>query len=610
MKSLAISSALLLGMSSIAQHQTPRADYWQQSASYDMHVDFNHKTHQYTGNQSIAFTNNAPDTLYNAFYHLHFNAFQPGSNMDERSRDIADPDKRVGDRIAQLSESEIGFIYVTEFQHDGTDTEIEHHGTILKVKLTKPIPPGGKAQFDLTFNAQVPSQIRRSGRHNKEGIHYSMAQWYPKLANYDRHGWNTTPYVGREFYGIWSNYDVYINIDKSYTLAGTGVLQNAEDIGHGYSTAKYSRRRGKQTWHFRAEQVHDVMWAADPNYIHLTHQVPNGPLLRFFYREKDNEYTHNWEAMPGYMERFFHLADSLVGSYPYPEFSFIQGGDGGMEYPMATLMLGRGKIKGMVGLAVHEAMHNWFYGMIATNESRYPWMDEGFTTFVENIIMEELFPEENSRKLPHYSNYLTYLQQWQSGGTEPLSTPSDHYMTNRGYGVASYSQGCLYLVNMQHIMGKDVFWQGFRNYFNHWKFQHPHPEDFVRELERVSDVQLQWFNDLWIGTTQAIDIGIDTAYESDGETHIVLRRHQEFPFPATIALVSEGASTEIHHVPLDLMYGRKAEIGEQHRPWKWAARTYTLTVKRPLSDIDAVYVDPFFETSDIDRSNNIWKITE
>lgn len=607
MKYLAVSFALVIGLTTQAQ---PRSDYWQQSADYTIHVDFDHKNHRYSGTQSISYINNSPDTLHTVFFHLQYNAFQPGSNMDERSRDISDPDRRVGDRIAGLSESEIGFMNVSSLNHDGEKAELESFGTVLKVHLPKPIPPDTKAQFDLQFDAQSPKQIRRSGRHNKEGIHYSMAQWYPKLANYDRFGWNTTPYVGREFYGIWGDYDVHINIDKKYTLAGTGVLQNAADIGHGYSDAKNKRGRGKQTWHFRAEQVHDFMWAADPEYLHVTHQVPGGPLLRFFYKEKDNEFTANWEAMPAYMERFFQLADSLVGPYPYPEFSFIQGGDGGMEYPMATLMLGRGKIKGMVGLAVHEAMHNWFYGMIATNESRYPWIDEGFTTFVENIIMMELFPDEDSRGLPHYSNYLSYLQQWSADATEPLTTPADHYITNRGYGVASYSQGCLYLVNMQYIIGEDVFWKGFRSFFNRWKFHHPHPEDFIREMERVSDVQLQWFNDLWVGTTQAIDIGIDTVFEADGFTHIVLRRYEELPFPATVALVSENLAPEIHHVPLDLMYGRKGESGKQHRPWKWAARTYTLKVERPLSEIDAIYVDPFFETSDVDRKNNMWSKEE
>lgn len=607
MKYLAVSFALVISLTTQAQ---PRSDYWQQSADYTIHVDFDHKSHQYSGTQSIAYTNNSPDTLHKVFFHLQYNAFQPGSNMDERSRDISDPDRRVGDRIAGLSESEIGFMNVTMLNHDGEAAELESFGTVLKVHLPKPIPPNTKAQFDLQFEAQSPKQIRRSGRHNSEGVHYSMAQWYPKLANYDRFGWNTTPYVGREFYGIWGDFDVHINIDKKYTIAGTGVLQNAEEIGHGYSESKNKGGRGKQSWHFRAEQVHDFMWAADPEYVHVTHQVPNGPLLRFFYKEKDNEFTDNWEAMPGYMERFFQLADSLVGPYPYPEFSFIQGGDGGMEYPMATLMLGRGKIKGMVGLAVHEAMHNWFYGMIATNESRYPWIDEGFTTFVENIIMMELFPDEDSRGLPHYSNYLSYLQQWAADATEPLTTPADHYITNRGYGVASYSQGCLYLVNMQYIVGEETFWKGFRSFFNRWKFHHPHPEDFVREMERVSGVQLQWFNDLWVGTTQAIDIGVDTVFEEYGFTHIVLRRHQELPFPATVALVSENSTPEILHVPLDLMYGKKGERGIQHRPWKWAARTYTLKVERPLSDIDAVYVDPFFETSDVDRRNNMWSKKE
>ncbi|MCC5916000.1 MAG: M1 family metallopeptidase [Cryomorphaceae bacterium] len=604
MKYLAIFKLLIFSGILIAQ---PRPGYWQQHVNYEMHIDFDHERHQFEGNQIINYTNNSPDTLHELFYHLQFNAFQPGSNMDERSRSIADPDRRVGDRINHLTKDEIGFLEVVQLKYNGEVIDFETWGTILKVTLSQPILPGKSCVLAMDFIGQIPAQIRRSGRFNKEGVHYSMAQWYPKLAEYDRYGWNTTPYVGREFYGIWGDFDVYISIDKSYTLAGTGILQNAAEIGHGYGSDHKAKGNGKQTWHFRAENVHDFVWAADPKYSHTTHAVPGGPLMRFFYKEKKNEHIDNWEKLPKLMERFFILADSLVGPYPYPEFSFIQGGDGGMEYPMATLMLGRGKLKGMVGLAVHEAMHSWFYGLIGTNESRYPWIDEGFTTFVENIIMQDLFPEEGPRATnPHFGNYMRYVQQFKKGATEPLTTPADHYTTNSAYSVASYSQGCLFLVQLKYIMGEETFWKGFRSFFNKWKFHHPHPEDFIREMEKASGMQLMWFCDLWTGTTQAVDLAVDSVYEKNNETIIVLRRLGDLPSPATIAIVNQDGKADLYHIPLDLMYGRKSEAGNSLPPWKWAAEKYTISI--PTTKIKEIYIDPFFQSVDIERKNNVWPI--
>ncbi len=148
--------------------------------------------------------------------------------------------------------------------------------TILEVKLDKPIPPKSKVIFDMEFQAQVPVQVRRSGRDNAEGVRYSMSQWYPKLCEYDDEGWHPTPYIAREFYGVWGDFDVNISIDKNYIIGATGYLQNANQVGYGYEApgAKVARPAGnKLVWHFNAPNVHDFVWAADPDYIHLTKKV-------------------------------------------------------------------------------------------------------------------------------------------------------------------------------------------------------------------------------------------------------------------------------------------------------------------------------------------------
>src|SRR5699024_7117030 len=237
-----------------------------------MEVEMDVNSHQFFGKQHLVYYNNSPDTLHKVYYHLFLNAFQPNSMMDVRSRTIADPDTRVASRIQHLTSEEIGYQKVKKLKQDGKSVKFEEDGTILEVLLAKPILPNSKTVLEMEFQAQVPLQIRRTGRHNAEGIAYSMAQWFPKMVEYDYEGWHANPYVGREFHGVWGDFDVKITIDSAYTVAGTGYLQNAHEIGHGYTDGevKPKVKKGKLTWHFKATDVHDFVWAADPNYIHVT----------------------------------------------------------------------------------------------------------------------------------------------------------------------------------------------------------------------------------------------------------------------------------------------------------------------------------------------------
>ena len=270
-----------------------QSDRWQQRVKYTMHVNMDVSTNRFTGKQALEYTNNSPDTLSKVFYHLYWNAFQPGSMMDVRSRElgktvlqtdrkgnpIRDWDSRVTDRIEHLSPDEIGYQKVLSLTMNGRPQTFKTEETILVVTLDKPILPHTTVTFDLSFEAQVPLQIRRSGRDNVDGVRYSMSQWYPKMCEYDYEGWHPTPYVAREFYGVWGDYDVDITIDRHYVLGGTGYLLNANQIGYGYEAAgiKVPAPAGPTlTWRFTAPNVHDFMWAADPDYVHLTRKVSGG----------------------------------------------------------------------------------------------------------------------------------------------------------------------------------------------------------------------------------------------------------------------------------------------------------------------------------------------
>ena len=272
--------------------------YWQQHVDYTMDIDMNVTNYQFNGKQKLVYTNNSPDNLDKVFYHLFFNAFQPNSEMDARVQTIEDPDSRMApnigtkenpvfeSRIAKLKPNEIGYQKIISLKQDGVPVKFEVIGTILKVTLNKPILAGSKTTFDMEFKAQVPVQIRRSGRNNKGGVALSMTQWYPKLAEYDFEGWHADAYIAREFFGVWGNFDVTINIDKNYILGGTGYLQNPQEIGYGYERKGYqvirkNNKKPKLAWHFIAPNVHDFTWVADKDFIHDVKKVNDKTTMHF-----------------------------------------------------------------------------------------------------------------------------------------------------------------------------------------------------------------------------------------------------------------------------------------------------------------------------------------
>lgn len=605
MRGILLAGMLVLTVSAVSQRI-----YWQQEVDYEMEIDMDVKKHQFKGKQKLIYTNHSPDTLYKVFYHLYFNAFQPGSEMDTRSRSLPDPDRRVADRISKLTPDEIGYHRITSLKQNDVPLKYQVQGTILEVALNKPILPGQSTIFYMEFNSQVPIQIRRSGRNSTEGVDYSMAQWYPKLCEYDEEGWHTDPYIGREFYGVWGNFQVKITIDSKYILGATGYLLNPNEVGHGYEDKGTSvPKKEKLTWHFYAPRVHDFMWAADRNYTVEKAQVPDGPTLYFVY-QTDSAYAEKWKKLPPYMIQFFQIMEKKFGKYPYDVFSFIQGGDGGMEYPMATLVTSSGSFEGLVSVSVHEAAHNWFYGVLATNEALYPWMDEGFTTYAQDYVLDRLFNINSDN--PFLSNYSSYFYLLKSPDREPLSTHADFYKKNRNYGISSYSAGAVFLHQLSYIIGQDAFNRALLRYFNEWKFKHPNPNDFIRVMEKTSGLELHWYLQQFVYSLNVIDYAIQSVKPVGNKTEITLQRIGDFPMPLDVIIETNTSSTFYYYIPLDLMRGEKQETYKNIRPevlsdWMWVYSTYTFTIPVPIQNITSVIIDPSERMADISKENNTWK---
>ncbi len=594
-----------------------QADRWQQHVEYTMAIDFNVDKHQFAGEQEIVYTNNSPDTLDRVFYHLYFNAFQPGSMMDIRSRTIRDPSPKIGARISTLEKEEIGYHDILSLTQDGEATPYQVVGTILEVDLTHPILPGEQTTLAMKFNAQVPIQIRRSGRDNKEGISYSMAQWYPKLAEYDYQGWHANPYVAREYYGIWGDFDVKITIDGDYVVGGTGYLQNPEEIGFGYTDSMESASDDEtKTYHFVAPNVHDFMWGADPDYQHTTYTREDGMVMHFYYQPGPRT-TENWEALPAIMDRAFEFINATYGQYPYEQYSFVQGGDGGMEYPMATLITGERTLTSLVGVSVHELMHSWYQMVLGTNESLYAWMDEGFTSYASNEVMNYLRAEGLIPGVavedPNLEDVNGLMQFARSGLEEPISLHADHFVTNSAYSVGAYVKGSAFLHQLEYIMGKEDFAAGMLRYFDTWKFKHPNANDFVRVMEKQSGLELDWFREYFVNTTHYPDYGIGAVASEDEVTKLNLVKIGIMPMPVDVAVTFTDGQVQYYTIPLQMMRGEKEREGdieyEVLEDWPWTHPTYDLTIDRPLGEIRSIEIDPSLRMVDFNRENNKFELS-
>lgn len=617
-RSLFLLTLAFVGLSAQAQNSK---EYWQQHVDYTMDVDMDVDDYNYTGSQELKYTNNSPDTLHQVFYHLYFNAFQPESEMNARLKDIKDPDGRMANnvgteknpeyesRISDLDASETGFLKVKSLKQDGDKVNFLSEGTILRVDLDSPVLPGESTVLEMEFKGQVPQQIRRSGRNNAEGVEFSMTQWYPKLAEYDYQGWHPDQYIAREFYGVWGDFDVKITIDSDYVLGGSGYLQNPNEIGYNYQDegVEVERDSDKLTWHFKAPKVHDFTWAADKEFIHDKHVAEDGTVMHFLYKDND-EIKENWKKLQPKAEDLLMFYNKHIGQYPYDQYSIIQGGDGGMEYAMSTLITGERNFGSLVGVTAHEFAHSWFQFVLATNESTNEWMDEGFTSYISGLAEDEVLQINSAN--PFESSYRNYVYLANSGAEQPQTTHADRYNVNMAYGIAAYSKGAIFLRQLEYVIGQDKVDETLKRYFDEWQFKHPTPNDFIRVAEKVSGAQLSWYLREWTKTTNSIDYAItdvSASSEQKNATKVTLERKKLMPMPVEVKASFKDGSEEMYYIPLRMMYWKKDIDGKTLDEWAWGFPTYDFTIDRAESEIEKLEIDPSKKMADTDRDNNTYQ---
>ena len=269
--------------------------------------------------------------------------------------------------------------------------------------------------------------------------------------------------------------------------------------------------------------------------------------------------VNNWKRLQDDTADAFRYINKKFGKYPYTKYSVIQGGDGGMEYPMATLITGERSYPSLLSVTIHEALHSWYQMLLGTNESYLAWMDEGFTSFAQNITFINKFNEIYNLDFtnPLERSYNRYYNFIKTGLEEPLSTHSDHFSTNQAYGVGSYTKGAIFLMQLGYIIGEDKLFKGLRRYYNEWKFKHPNEYDFLRIMEKESGIELDWYIDYWVKTTHHIDYSLETKKKDDGKISLSVNRIGKIPMPIEIEVLYEDLSTDLYYIPLSIMRGEK-----------------------------------------------------
>ncbi|MCX7761210.1 MAG: M1 family metallopeptidase [Candidatus Kryptonium sp.] len=607
-----------------------RVGYFQQRVDYVMDVFLDTKTHKLIGKQVAVYHNNSPDTLYEIFYHLYLNAFKPGSSMQVRGDVIRNG---LGERIRTLKPEEYGWTNVKSLKANDEEIEFEIFDTVLKAKLKKPLVPGSSVKLEMEFESQIPKQTRRNGRDNREGVDYSMAQWYPKICEYDFEGWHVNQYIEREFYGVWGSFDVKITLPADYLVGATGVIQNPNEVMCGYELgavdtvifpSQWKKNSGSKfkTWHFKAEKVHDFAWVADRDYIHeITWlQLENDTIIIHLLYQPDVYML--WRETGKFTKEIIKLYSEWFYKYPYKTFTVAQAGDGGMEYPTLIMITGRRGRTSMIGILAHEIGHIWFYGLIGNNETKEAWIDEGGASFVTPRIFKNFLGEKWSDfvgidkmlrpNLDIYGGYRNYIRFSNLGYEEPVLLHSDFFREPITYTNAVYGKGASVFEMLEYVVGDSVFDKIMKEFFKEWVFKHPTTKDFERTAEKVSGMKLDWFFDQWLKTTRKCDYSIEN-FSGKWTTEnglkkykikVKLRNRGQIVMPVDLYIYFEDGTYQKVIIPLDIQLKAKQEPDAiVLPPWFWVNPSYELEISFDKK-VKMVEIDSRLRLRDINRLNN------
>ncbi len=593
----------------------PGPDYWQQRADYVIRATLDTVARSVSGAELIGYTNNSPDTLRYLWLQLDQNLFRNGS----KGALIFDPNSRFGTGGAQggfsLTRVAEASPRVAKGQHRLAPRDLPYtvNETMMRIDLARPLPPKGKVSLDIAWSFPFGTNSNRMGVELVDGDYvFETAQWYPRLAVYDDvRGWNTEQYLGQgEFYLEYGKFDVSLTVPANLLVAATGVLQNPLVVLTATQRARLVQARksdstitirgmaeiddpasrpgsasGMLTWHFTADSVRDFAWAAARHFIWDAARINGGKTLAMSFYPPSADSI--WNQSTQYTKTAIENYSSQWFVFPYPIANNINGIEGGMEYPMIVFCHNRTNPQALYSVTDHEFGHTWFPMVVGNNERLYPWMDEGFNTFMNYYNWEKKYPGTPNRR----GSIGAYLQAELSGRAQPIMTPADRQVQ---LGQGGYNKPGLALRTLRdHVVGAARFDPAFQEYIRRWAFKHPTPADFFRSMEDGLGEDLSWFWRSWFYSTETLDQAVDSlavVTDSGGQlsSHIFLSSPGPMVMPVELRLGMEDGTTMRLSLPVEVWY-----FGSH----------YTAVVPGPQR-VATVMVDPDSVFADVNRGNN------
>ncbi|HEY2807140.1 MAG TPA: M1 family aminopeptidase [Gemmatimonadales bacterium] len=585
----------------------PGHDYWQQKVDYDLEGTLDTAKNEIRGRETIRYSNDSPDSLTYIWLQLDQNIF--GANSINRS---APPPPLMFAGVPfdmAVTGAPAGFVIDT-LKVEGIAATPHIWDTMLRLDLDRAIASGETVVLTITWRFTVPEN--GAARMGRDGKDYEIAQWYPRLAVYDDvHGWNTLPYIGPgEFYLEYGDIHARITVPSGMVVAGTGTLLNPDAVlsadergrlqrasqsdepvavitaaeasaGRGHST-------GMTTWSYAAHNVRDFAWATAPNFqwdaVRWSASPTDNKLIQTFYRPG----AANWDKAIR-MARHAIMSHSRWLTYAYPQASAVEGPINGMEYPMIVFVPADTSMHSLSWVMMHELGHEWFPMMLGSDERRYPWMDEGFNSFIDLYTVSDWWQGDAHADSVLNGPLTSYAANAVPGKEQPLITvPSE---VHNLYWTAYQKPALMLRLLREDVLGTETFDAAFREYARRWQFRHPQPADFFRTMENVSGRDLGWYWREWVYTTARLDQSVESVTPSRDSTRIVLANRREMLMPAEVKLTFSDGTSETRRIPIEM--------------WNYGRR-FTLTIATAGKRVTAVEIDPRHAYPDTDRSNNRW----
>lgn len=621
------------------KNKSPHPGYWQQDVYYKIKAVLDEKSDQVKGDLELSYWNNSPDTLYEAFFQLYQNAFEPESyyaNLRKNNR----RKNTFGSYTSQHKGTDI--IRLT----DGAKAlPFTIDNTVMKVKLHRPLLPGDSCRFEISFITYFDNAgniRRRMKTFNAWGYkHYDLVHWYPSIAVYDRKfGWCTDQHMGHEFYHDFGTFDVKISLANNMIAVATGTLQNRDEVLPEALYQKIQRSRFDQkewnsppsviipydssaprkVWHYYAENVHNFALSADPTYRLDRIQIGKTEVIAAV----QEPHAAGWKTAARYTAAVVKINEKLAGEYAWPKIVVADARDG-MEYPMLTLDGGFDPF--YRDLLAHEVSHMWFYGMVANNEEYRAALDEGFTQFLSTETLRriegEFYPYPSGSS--HYEQkhrernriidgevYYAYLKAAIRDNDARLNTHSDDFngalRHDGGYRLVYFKTATM-LYNLKYVLGEELFWKSFRHYFQQWSFCHPYFEDFRQSIIDYTKVDLNWFFDQWLTTKKKLDYTIKGIKPLGGDRYeIKLKRKEEMQMPIDLRVISSEDTLD-YYIP-NTWFEKKSDAIVLPRWIGWGKNLKPeyraeIEIKGKIRD---VIIDPSGRLADINRLDNHLKL--